>query len=255
MGKKFKIADVDSDDRLFAKIDGLLGDPYEDLLGDDFDKKKKKKKKKDKGKGDTGSSFKESLKELSKKELRAKCDEMGIDLDYIDRESKKSMRAAILKARKDARATEKIKDEKPKKKDLKPVLSTVVPPFYFDEDSRKFVICNAADAPDIEVFNAMRGLGALRRQKRADDGFAELMERISAKIQSGELDEPDPPMAIPDAIDVEYREVTDEPKPEEKPTEPSKADIEKFSKEIEQFSQDVSKAIDDLKKTNTKKKK
>lgn len=231
MGKKFKISGFDEDDKLFEKLDGILGDdPYDDLMGDGKKKKKKKKKDKDVA-GDIGGSFKESLKELSKKELRAKCEEMGIDLDYIDRESKKSMRAAIMKARKESRGMGKIK-----KNEAAPVVVDSAP-YYFDEKTREFVVCNAEDAPDITVFEAMRSLGALRRNKRKDDGFAELMQRITDQIKSGALDEKkDSKPAIADkAIDVEYTEVKDE-----KPAATT-ADVAK------QFSKDVSDTLDDLK--------
>lgn len=241
-------------------LDTKFNDPFEILFDDEDKKKKKKKKDKKKDKDKSGDkrdrevSYKESLKELSKKELKKKAQNMGIDLDMVDCDSKKVLRKAILKARDDTkrgRELKAVKTDEPKK-------SSIVndPPFYFDEDNRDFVVRNADTAPDMVCFDAMRSLGKIRRGIRPDDGFGELMDRITKK-----LIESDPKDKGP-VIDVDFTEVDDDDdKPgtiqglaqqEALPTPKEKDSVELTSEEVEKFSKDVDVALEQLKTAKAK---
>lgn len=170
-------------------LDVPFDDPFEIYYGGD---KKKKKKKKDKEKDSfEDGSFKESLKEMGRKELEKMADKMGVDLDFVDRQDKKAMRKAILKAHKDASQKKSLaisKEDKKKSIGLQMAENDDVP-FYFDPDSRDFVIKKADDAKDMDCYNAMRSLGHIRRKKRDDDGFGVLMQKLDDLIQRGALDE------------------------------------------------------------------
>ena len=76
---------------------------------------------------------------------------------------------------------------------------------YFDEDNRDFVITDAVDRSDVDIFNSMRTLGKLRQHVRTDDGFGELMDRISAKLLSS-----DSGKISGEVIDVDYTVVDDD---------------------------------------------
>ena len=249
--KKDSLKFGDLDDILGKDFGGDFNDPYEILFEEDDGKKKKKKKdkakKKDKDKGIDMESYKESLKALSKKELRKKCDDMGVDLDYIDQEDKKAMRKAIMKARKDQETGKKIRgskdeDDVPASLLVETDMKKAQIPYYFDTETRDFVITKADDAEDMQVLNAMRSLGNIRKKKRSKDGFGSLMDAIMKKLEDGTFDqkalsETDTKKAT--AIDVDYTEVKEEPKVEEKPKE--------------ELSSDVKDALDDLSGKKAKK--
>jgi hypothetical protein len=234
-------------------LETRFNDPVSILFDDDEDKPKKKKKKdkeKKKEKSESGSdSYKESLKELSKKELRKKAEKMGIDLSDVDTDSKKAMRKAIMKVRNKAVKPEQVWDGTDEvKESLKPAgkLKQVDPrpPYYYDEDSEDFVIAKALETDDMACFQAMRSLGKMRQEKRPDDGFGELMERITQKINEvdvKQLEAPAKKESHKDAIDVEYREVKDE-KPL-KDTQRSAEAVELSPEEVAKFAEDVDKAL------------
>ena len=227
---------------------GKFDDPFE-ILYDSGKKKKKKKKKKD---CDGGSSigYEESLREMSKKELRKKCEEMGIELSYLEEDDKKLMRKKILKAH------DELKGKKKKKDKLELVESA---PYYFDSKSRDFVIGDALDAKDITIFNAMQSLGKLRQKVRSDDGFGELMDRITTKLKTMSI-EGHTADRIENAVDVDFTEVKeDAPKQIEAPKDDHKIEekVEESAlnqKDIEKFSEDVDNALADLKGKLKKKK-
>lgn len=173
--------------------DIMRDDPLSDELffgkrKKDKDKKKKKKKKKDKAKlkGKKGMARAIiELNDMSKSELRDRMVQLDIDSANVDTDSKKSMREAIRKsidpsyvpnASKPASLTPALP------KPLEPTVYEGVPPFYHDEKSGDFVIKDAMDAPDMTCYQAMESLGAMRRMKRADDGFGLMMDKLSRKI-------------------------------------------------------------------------
>lgn len=204
---------------------------FDDDLDDILDGKKKKKKKKDKAKkhsskgGDAKmTAYKESLKALSKKELHAKMDALGVSVPSWEMDDKKAMRKAILKAVKkkevnvDASATTIGDKDFPGSRKIALVASSEDAPApkkgekikdkpicYFDEDNRDFVITDAVDRSDVDIFNSMRTLGKLRQHVRTDDGFGELMDRISAKLLSS-----DSGKISGEVIDVDYTVVDDD---------------------------------------------
>lgn len=212
-------------DKAFKELDAKFDDPFEIMFGEDSKKKKKKKKKKD---AIEGGSFKESLKAMSKKELAAMAEKMGIDLDFVDRQDKKAMRKAIMKAHKDAKLRDKAKSSikmvaKGPKEEKTMGLQVVkdAPPYYFDEDTRDFVVRDADTTSDMNCFNAMKSLGRLRKEKRKDDGFGTLMHKLQQLIDRGMLDEKEDD---PNIIDVDYTVVDDEPKAIEASTEDIKTE-------------------------------
>lgn len=204
---------------------------FDDDLDDILDGKKKKKKKKDKAKkhsskgGDAKmTAYKESLKALSKKELHAKMDALGVSVPSWEMDDKKAMRKAILKAVKkkevnvDTSATTIGDKDFPGSRKIALVASSEDAPApkkgdkikdkpicYFDEDNRDFVITDAVDRSDVDIFNSMRTLGKLRQHVRTDDGFGELMDRISAKLLSS-----DSGKISGEVIDVDYTVVDDD---------------------------------------------
>lgn len=222
--KKDELSLDELDDILGKGLGGEFNDPYEIL----FEDSGKKKKKKDREELD---DYKESLKALSKKELRKKCEEMGVDLDYIDQNDKKAMRKAIMKSRKDQQTAKKMKSIP---NPLVEVSKSEVP-YYFDTDTHDFVIGKADDADDMLLFDAMRSLGDIRKQKRANDGFGGLMDAITKKLKDGTFDKKalnEAEKKKAEAIDVEYTEVKEEPK---------------GTKDVaEEFSADVKEALSDL---------
>ena len=244
--KKDSLKFGDLDDILGKDFGGDFNDPYE-ILFEEADGKKKKDKAKKKDKGIDMESYKESLKALSKKELRKKCEDMGVDLDYIDQEDKKAMRKAIMKARKDQETGKKIRgskdeDDAPASLLVETDMKKAQIPYYFDTETRDFVITKADDAEDMQVLNAMRSLGNIRKKKRSKDGFGSLMDAIMKKLEDGTFDqkalsEADQKKAS--AIDVAFTEVKEEPKTEEKPKE--------------ELSSDVKDALDDLSGKKAKK--
>ena len=132
-------------------------------------------------------------------------------------------------------------------------------PYYFDSKSRDFVIADALDAKDITIFNAMQSLGKLRQKVRSDDGFGELMDRITAKLKTMSI-EGHTADRIENAVDVDFTEVKEEtPKqieaPKEEPKTEEKAEEPALNqKDIEKFSEDVDNALADLKGKLKKKK-
>lgn len=191
-------------------------DPFEIYCyGEDSDKKKRSKK---------SDSFKDSLHELSKKELRKKAEDMGVDLRFVDTDSKKALRGAIMDARKSFKKAKGGKSKKghddswDDKKELTPIITSSKavdtekkPHFYFDMDTHDFVIHGADDLEDDIMLDAMRAIGAIRREKRPKDGFGELMLRMDAHIKHGiGLDEALDPATDPNVIEVEDFHVVDD---------------------------------------------
>lgn len=226
-------------------LDIKFDDPYDIFYGNG--KKKKRKDKKKKGKDDSlkSGSFKESLKEMGKKELAQMAEKMGIDLDFVDRQDKKAMRKAILKAHKDAKkigdakgAVKMGSDSKEKPKTLGLQISADnAPPFYFDEETRDFVIREADDTEDMNCFNAMKSLGKIRKHKRTDDGFGTLMDKLQTLIERGMLDEKkDEPIEVP------YTVVDTDAIPAAQDAIGLSAD------EVQQLDKDLSKALNARKK-------
>lgn len=219
-------------------LDIKFDDPYDIFYGGEK-KKKKKGKKKDKEDSAKGGSFKESLKEMSKKELAQMAEKMGIDLDFVDSQDKKAMRKAILKAHKDAKkigdakGSVKMASSKDKPKTLGLQISADnAPPFYFDEETRDFVITKADDTEDMNCFNAMKSLGKIRKHKRSDDGFGTLMDKLQTLIERGMLDEKkDEPIEVP------YTVVDDETVPA------AQEAIELSPEEVKQLDKDLDKAL------------
>lgn len=217
--KMDELKDLKDLDKLFPT------DPFEIYCyGEDYEKKKKK------GKKDSGLSFKESLHELSKKELRKKAEEMGVDMRFVDTDSKKALRGAIMDARK---ASKKVKhmdlhvsdgqrvtaastdsDKKALKLAVTPEEDAVIgekPKFYFDMDTHDFIIHDADDAEDDVMLDAIRALGAIRREKRPDDGFGELMLRMDNHIKHGiALEDALDPATNPNVIEVDDYKVVDD---------------------------------------------
>lgn len=214
--KMDELKDLKDLDKLFPT------DPFEIYCyGEDYEKKKKK------GKKDSGLSFKESLHELSKKELRKKAEEIGVDMRFVDTDSKKALRGAIMDARK---ASKKVKHKhaddqqvavvelKDETKDLKLAATSekeaVIgqkPKFYFDMDTHDFIIHDADDAEDDVMLDAIRALGAIRREKRPDDGFGELMLRMDNHIKHGiALEDALDPTTNPNVIEVDDYKVVDD---------------------------------------------
>ena len=213
-------------DLMDMDLGASFNDPFDLING--YDKKKKKKKKKDEDSSD-GVSFKDSLKEMSKSELIKMGEKMGIDFDYITTQDKKAMRKAIAKAHKNKAKSEKAKgsikmvsEKKEKTLGLQAVKDA--PPYYFDEDTRDFVIPNADVTDDMNCFNAMKSLGHIRRQKREDDGFGTMMKKLQQLIDRGMLDEAKNDITK-DAIDVDYTVVEETTEPaEQKALEAKKED-------------------------------
>ena len=214
--KMDELKDLKDLDKLFPT------DPFEIYCyGEDYEKKKKK------GKKDSGLSIKESLHELSKKELRKKAEEMGVDMRFVDTDSKKALRGAIMDARK---ASKKVKHQhaddqrvaliepNDETKDLKLAATSekeaVIgqkPKFYFDMDTHDFIIHDADDAEDDVMLDAIRALGAIRREKRPDDGFGELMLRMDNHIKHGiALEDALDPATNPNVIEVDDYKVVDD---------------------------------------------
>lgn len=235
-----------------SDLDTKFSDPVS-ILFDEDDSKKKKKKKKDKEKSKKdyqyGDAYEASLKELKKKDLRKKAQNMGIDITGIE-DDKKAMRKAIMKGRRGAEKPAKkselklvatnIPDEKPAKKDeVGETIAKVRPPYYYDEDTKDFVITKAIDVADINCFRAMQSLGKLRKKKRPDDGFGELMDRIETKIKESK--------AEPEVIDVEC-EVVEDVKALPAPAESDDA------KKLEEFGKEVDAALAASKKAKKHKK-
>lgn len=195
-------------------LSAFFDDPFDEIMNGDSKKKKKKKKKKH---DDGDVSYKDSLKEMSKKELRAQVEKMGIELSFLDMEDKKAMRKAILKARSNSERKQpsEIKMVKPKGEPvgLQIAASENTPPYFFDEDTRNFIIRDADDAPDMTCYKAMQSLGRIRRRKRSDDGFSGLMDRLDQLIQKGIMDEAPKKLDGKDIIDVDYVDVKDEKTP------------------------------------------
>lgn len=199
-------------------------DPFEIYCyGEEYEGKKKKGGKKKDG------SFKDSLHDLSKKELRKKAEEMGVDLRFVDTDSKKELRHAIMDARKSSKDAKKSKPALPpaiddedilekKETGLKCVVADKKncpdgePTFYFDMDTHDFVIHGADDIGDDILLDAMRSIGAIRREKRPKDGFGELMLRMDAHMGRGiDLAQALDPAFDPNVIEVnEYKVVDDD---------------------------------------------
>lgn len=193
MSKFDKMKDLEELDSKFG-----LKNPSELII----DGKKKKKKKK------SGDSKGKGLKELTKSELRDRIDRMGIETVGVDLDSKKAMRRAIKSSKEQSkllrgtldRNGRTIKADRPQKLEViraQPEADDIIPPetpklkFFYNRAADQFVVNEPIDRTDMECYEAMRTLGNLRRKKRHDDGFAELMENIQKKIERGEMD-PDP---------------------------------------------------------------
>lgn len=77
------------------------------------------------------------------------------------------------------------------------------PPFYFDEQTREFVILNADTAKDLTVLQSMQSLGKIRQRLRPDDGFGEMMDRLTHQLMHDALPPvEEEPKALPDTTDV-----------------------------------------------------
>lgn len=252
MGKKNKKSSGFDE---LKEIDRLLGgseDTLEIYFDDDEGGKKKKKKKgkdkdKDKKKSDSWSKsnekdYKDSLKELSKKQLRKKAEALGVDLDYVDKDDKKALRKAIMKAVSESKRAESIRGDKPKKEKSAGLVATssdkitTKPPFYLDEDSKDFVIGNALDAEDMTIFQGMQSLGKMRQSKRSDDGFGELMDKITKKLLETPTEK--------EVIDVEYKVVEDvKALPPKEVMKDMVEAVELTPEEVEKVSKDVDAAL------------
>lgn len=196
-----KISDIMKDDGLY----GILAEDDED--GGKKKRKKSKDKKRDK---DVSSEYKHrnaELKEMSKGELRLRCQEYGIKGSEADFDSKKSMRHAILKAmglRKhgsDGYEQSLIRGSGsvlaspstatgPVGLTAQPVKEEIVkdrPPYYYDEDNGDFVFTRARDQSALTCLDGFMAMGHIRKQADPADGFAELTERIYAKIQEPQV--------------------------------------------------------------------
>lgn len=229
-------------------------DPMDRLLDEDGGKKKKKKKGKKKDKFKLSASIgREGLNEsvdmfdgMKKKELRKYLENRGVNLLTVDTDSKKALRKECRKLMKkdSGEATPK----KEKKSGLKTVTEYHGPvPYFYDEDTDNFTICDATKRTDMECFQSMHALGSVRKSKRADDGFAELMDRITGKLLET------PPKSEIDtskAIDVEYK-VVDEPKALPAPATEA---IELTPAETQQLSDVIDEATKKIAASRKKKK-
>ena len=207
------------------ELDAMFpNDPFEIYCyGEENEGKKKKGGKKKE------ESFKDSLHDLSKKELRKKAEEMGVDLRFVDTDSKKELRHAIMDARKSSKSAKKSKPSVPpvidddddisekKESGLKCVVTDEKscqdgkPAFYFDMDTHDFVIHGADDIEDDILLDAMRSIGAIRREKRPKDGFGELMLRMDAHMGRGiDLVQALDPAFDPNVIEVSDYKVVDD---------------------------------------------
>lgn len=170
-------------------FDDIFDDPYEIFFDMKSSKKKKKKKKKSKDK----ESFEDSLDFMKKRELAEMADKMGLDLTFTDKQDKKIMKKAILKARRKQATSQESSPIKMVKKEEAPTMGLQVAtdkkvPYYFDEKTRDFVITNADETDDMNCLNAMRSLGKIRKDKRRDDAFGMLIDRLDVIIAKGLLD-------------------------------------------------------------------
>lgn len=241
MSKFDKMRDLEELDSKFG-----LKNPT-DLI---IDGKKKKKKKKDddsKGKG---------LKELSKSELRSRLEKLGIDTVGVDIDSKKAMRRAIKAAKEQAKLSRGTLDRGGRPIKAKPQKLEVIEPepevklpmpklkFLYDIDSDQFVINNPVDRTDMECYEAMKTLGHLRRRKRPDDGFAELMENIQRKIDRGEMEPKDDVVDVPNL--AEKSKTLPAPKDTVKPDRVVTLEPE----EVDRLAKDVDDAIAEMRRAS-----
>lgn len=187
-----KISDIMKDDGLF----GILSEDDDAEEG-----KKKHKKSKDKGKKKSKDRSVEyetanaRLKEMSKGELRLRCQEYGVKGSEADFNSKKSMRHAILRAmglKKSGPVMPlTIHDQistptqGPVRLNPDATLEELVkerPPYYFDENTGDFVFAQAKTQSAMTCLDGFMAMGHIRKQADPEDGFAELAERLYAKI-------------------------------------------------------------------------
>lgn len=255
-----KLDKVKSLDELDAKFG--MSDPFELIIGDDDDgkKHKKKHKAKDKDKSEkkskrdsTDDALEElSLKEMSKSQLRKRIERMGIDTTDIDMDSKKSMRKAIKAAREMAKLSKgglspksrELISDKAYNPPALPVKNapaglvqvTTRPPHYVDEDTGDFVVTKALERKDLEVYQAMQSLGVLRRERRPDDGFGEMMNRIDKAIKRNGLD---------DKETIDVPNLVERKAPKELPAATEEV-IVLEPHEVEKMSNDVDRAIEQL---------
>lgn len=243
MSKFDKMKDLEELDSKFG-----LKNPT-DLI---IDGKKKKKKKKD------GDSKGKGLKELSKSELRDRIEKLGIDTVGVDTDSKKAMRRAIKAAKEQAKLSRGTLDRGGRPIKAKPQKIEVIEPeserklptpklkFLYDVDSDQFVINNPVDRTDMECYEAMKTLGHLRRRKRPDDGFAELMTNIQKKIDSGEMDSKDE--VVVDVLNLAEKPGKQLPAPKDTVKPDRVVTLE--PEEVDRLAKDVDDAIAEMRRAS-----
>lgn len=200
-----------------------VDDMFDMFDGDPKKKKSKKKKAKKKDKGPITTAVDgqskatkkamKNLKGLSRSELLQRMDKLSIPLDTVDVTDKKAMRQAIMKRMVGPYLSPSGGDKVPvgmsaaeHEAKIRPWTEKSAPPYYMDEDSGEFIIPQCRTTTDLNCFNAMMALGAVRTKSRPDDGFGELMRRISKALDA--LPEASSPT---DVIDVTDFKVIDTP--------------------------------------------
>lgn len=234
-----KISDIMKDDGLF----GILSED-----DDTEDGKKKHKKSKDKGKKKSKDRSVEyetanaRLKEMGKGELRLRCQEYGVKGSEADFNSKKSMRHAILRAmglKKSGPVMpltihDQISTQGPVGLNPDATLEELVkerPPYYFDENTGDFVFAQAKTQSAMTCLDGFMAMGHIRKQADPEDGFAELAERLYAKIAAPAPAALKEIPQVEDAIPVTDYKVLDEiPEP---PAELSAEDAAKLTAKVD----------------------
>lgn len=220
-------------------------DPVYDLfssMGEDEERRKKKKKKKKKEKKlkkaqryDSGRSrfdtrvggpSREDLLAMGKKELRDYIVEKNIRVSAMDLTSKSAMRQAILDHLGQYRADRYdggdpssgpvvISPNQPtvalqQTAAARPSVMDEEPPYYYDEDTGRFVIPKAQDTDALTCYDAMSALGEVRRRKNPADDFTHLMDTLTSRIIE-EAKKPALSATVSPVIEAEF-EVIDEGK-------------------------------------------
>jgi hypothetical protein len=245
------------------KLDDLKDlDDLEKKIGADDgiyfeESKKKKKKKKDEDKEDL---YKESLKELSKKDLRKKAAELGVG-DDVDLDSKKAMRKAILKKVKSSKAEKALAKETSAQfasdsdvgaKTEAPKHEIANPYWSYDAKGDQMVIHKTLEMDDMDLYDAMKFIGKKRMVAHGgDDGFGEMMKRIDDQLRKAEgvFADTREVKALPSTTREEKLEEMGEDELKGEPTLVVEADsIELTEEDTAQLSADVDRALEDLHK-------
>lgn len=212
-----KISDIMKDDGLFE----ILSEDDEKEEGKKKHKKSKDKdKKKSKDRSSEYTSANARLKEMSKGELRLRCQEYGVKGSEADFDSKKSMRHAILKAmgltKHGLNFQPTLTASLPGPAGLAAATSTEEPvkerpPYYYDENNGDFVFTKAKTMSALTCLDGFMAMGHVRKQDDPTDGFAELTERLYAKITAPEV----PALEAPPKEDVipvkDFKVIEEEP--------------------------------------------